>query len=271
MGHSGKASPGSSPRRPRDHVGINRRKWERQSESYDRRFRGVLGGRFARAWGVWRIPEDKLRLLGRVRGKAVLELGCGAARWSVALSRLGARCVGLDQSAAQLSHARRERARGAKALSLVRANAEATPFRDASFDLVFCDWGAMTFCDPYQTVPEAARLLRPDGTFVFVTSTPIFVITDDRRRDRPTRHLRRSYFGLRRIEDPREVEFQLPYGVWIDLFRRNGFVIERLIEPQPGPRARSRYLNPAETRWARRWPREAIWKLRKSEARRSAR
>jgi len=42
---------------------------------------------------------------------------------------------------------------------LVHASGEAVPFPDASFDIVFCDYGAMTFADPYSTVPEAARLL----------------------------------------------------------------------------------------------------------------
>jgi len=43
---------------------------------------------------VWSIPESELNVLGDVRDKDVLEFGCGAARWSIALSRLGARCVG---------------------------------------------------------------------------------------------------------------------------------------------------------------------------------
>ena len=36
------------------------------------------------AWGVWQIPESELHVLGDVRGRDVLELGCGAARWSCA-------------------------------------------------------------------------------------------------------------------------------------------------------------------------------------------
>ena len=41
------------------------------------------------------------------------------------------------------------------------------PLADSSFDLVFCDHGAMSFCDPAVTLPEVARLLRPGGRFVF--------------------------------------------------------------------------------------------------------
>jgi ubiquinone/menaquinone biosynthesis C-methylase UbiE len=35
---------------------------------------------------------------------------------------------------------------------LVHAGAEAAPLADASFDIIFCDHGAMTFCDPFRAV-----------------------------------------------------------------------------------------------------------------------
>ena len=59
------------------------------------------------AWGVVQIPEAELQILGDVAGLDVLELGCGAAQWSIGLARLGARPVGLDLSARQLEYARR--------------------------------------------------------------------------------------------------------------------------------------------------------------------
>ena len=37
------------------------------------------------------------------------------------------------------------------------------PLPDETFDVVFCDHGALTFADPYKVVPECARLLRPMG------------------------------------------------------------------------------------------------------------
>jgi len=116
---------------------------------------------------VWSIPESQLNVLGDVRDKDVLELGCGAAQWSIALAGLGARCVGLDNSARQLEHARRGMAAAGVDFPLVHASAETAPLPDASFDVVFCDHGAMTFADPERTVPEAARLLRPGGLFAF--------------------------------------------------------------------------------------------------------
>ena len=54
---------------------------------------------------MWRIPEAELGVLGEVAGRDVLEYGCGAAQWSIALAGRGARVVGLDQSVNQLAHA----------------------------------------------------------------------------------------------------------------------------------------------------------------------
>jgi ubiquinone/menaquinone biosynthesis C-methylase UbiE len=212
---------------------------------------------------VWQIPEDELHVLGDVAGKDVLEFGCGAAQWSIALAREGARPVGLDNSARQLEHARRYMDQSGVDFPLVHASAESVPLPDASFDIVFCDHGAMTFADPYRTVPEAARLLRPGGLFAFNHHSPFEAVcwADDAEEVGTT--LIRDYFGMYVLLDEGEEYFQLPYGEWIRLFRANGFVIEDLIEPIPAEGATSTYRTDAALAWARRWPAECLWKLRK--------
>ncbi len=217
------------------------------------------------AWGFWRIPESKLRALGDPRGRDILEMGCGAARWSIALARKGARAVGLDLSTAQLTHARRLLRGSRQRVRLVRGDAERLPFRASSFDVVFCDWGAMTFCDPYRTVPQAARVLRPGGRLVFSTSSPFRNLAQNRRTDRIGGRLLYDYFGLHRVEYPEEVNFQLPYGEWIRLFSDNGLVVESLTETRPRPDDKTPYLTTRESLWARHWPLESIWQVRKLE------
>jgi SAM-dependent methyltransferase len=242
----------------------NRRLWQAQSAEYDRRFAKFLGGDDAMAWGFERVPESELGLLGPVRDRDVLELGCGAARWSVGLARRGARAVGLDVSSAQLLRAREEIAAAGVDVRLVEASAESVPLRSRSFDIVFCDWGAMTFCDPRRTVPEAARLLRPGGWFVFSTANPIAMLARDPKADRIRDRFTRDYFGLHRIDFTHEVSFQLPFGEWIALFVENGLRVESLTEPRIRWRKRSPYLTREEFRWGKRWPLEAIWRLRKT-------
>jgi ubiquinone/menaquinone biosynthesis C-methylase UbiE len=146
---------------------------------------------------------------------------------------------------------------------LVHASAEAVPLPDASFDIVFCDHGAMTFADPYRTVPEAARLLRPGGLFAFNHHSPIEVICWPLDSEHVGDRLVLDYFGMHRIDDGEDFSFQLPYGQWIRLFRANGFAIEDLIEPRPSADAASTYRNAEEQAWARRWPAESIWRLRR--------
>lgn len=220
------------------------------------------------SWGLWRVPESELRVLGEPRGKDILEVGCGAARWSFALARRGARPVGLDISSAQLAHAAKFLRRSGSKVRLVRGNAEQLPFPDSTFDVAFCDWGALTFCDPHRTIPEAARVLREGGRLIFSTSSPFRTVAQNRKTDRVGRKLLYDYFDLDRIEYPSgEVNFQLPYGGWIQLFVDNGFLVEGLTETRPRSGARSTYLSEAEEKWARRWPLEAIWRLKKSARR----
>src|SRR6266705_6214001 len=246
-----------------EHVQKNRAMWEASSDEYEQRHEAALSGGNAMAWGLWRIPEAELHILGEVAGKDILEFGCGAARWSIALAERGARPVGLEISSRQLQHARHHMQEAGVDFALVESQAEDVPLPDASFDIVFCDWGAMTFCDPELTVPEAARLLQPGGLFAFATGTPIQFLCQDVKTYRLTDHLVNDYFGMRCLEWENEVDFQLPYGDWIRLFRRSGFVVEDLLEPQPPEGVTSTYRDESETAWARRWPIENIWKLRK--------
>jgi SAM-dependent methyltransferase len=242
----------------------NRTAWDADSDAYQALHGAQLAESGGLAWGTWQIPEAELRVLGDVKGRDVLEFGCGAAQWSIALAGLGARPVGLDLSERQLDHARRLMAEAQVDFPLVHASAEAVPLPDASFDIVFCDHGAMTFADPYRTVPEAARLLRPGGLFAFSHGSAIADLCWPAGAERPGETLVVDYFDLHAIEEDGETNFNLPYGAWIRLFRANGFTIEDLIEPRPPEGATSSYRDAAALAWSRRWPEESIWRLRKT-------
>jgi SAM-dependent methyltransferase len=237
----------------------NRAFWNRDSDDYQRRNAAHIDRHDDPAWGLWQIPESELDVLGDVAGKDVLELGCGAAQWGIALARRGARVTGLDVSERQLEHAREA---GAD-FPLVCASAEEIPLADASFDVVFCDWGATTFTDPYRTVPEVARVLRPGGLFAFSGGTAIEWVCYDERAQRPGAELERPYFGLHRMDLGDHVEYMLGYGDWIRLFVASGLEVLDLVEPQPSAEAQSTYRDDDDRAWARQWPMEQIWRVRK--------
>jgi SAM-dependent methyltransferase len=244
----------------------NRANWDRRSDEYQERNAEFIGRKDEPRWGMWQVPESELGVLGDVAGKDVLEFGCGAAQWSILLAQRGARVVGLDNSGRQLEHARGLMGAAGLDFPLVHASADKVPLQDASFDVVFCDHGAMTFADPYRTIPEAARLLRPGGLLAFSHSTPLAMCCFDDETETMQRRLLTPYFGMHRYEElPDEpVEFNLPYGEWIRLFRENGFRIEALVEVQPPEAAESTYRTAEETEWARSWPMEEIWRCRKT-------
>lgn len=239
----------------------NRAFWDDFSDEYQARHGPELMGR-ALGWGGYGLPEAELRLLGDVVGKDVLELGCGAAQRSIALAQLGARPVGLDNSARQLEHARRLMAEAAVDFPLVHAPAQRVPLPDASFDIVFCDHGAMRYADPRETLPEVARLLRPAGVLAFSTYTPLWMMCRDDEADRIDTCLHTSYFDLYRLDDRESVQFSPTYSEWIRLFHAYGFVVEALIEPPPPEGYETTFQRPKE--WVERWPVEQIWKVRKS-------
>lgn len=241
----------------------NRASWDAFSDEYQAQHAAALAEDSGLHWGTSHVREAELQVLGDVAGKDVLELGCGAAQWAIGLARAGARPVGLDLSARQLEHARRLMAEAGVDFPLVNASAEAVPLPDRAFDIVFCDHGAMTFADPYRTVPEVSRLLRPGGLFAFSHHSPIETICWPLDAAKVGDRLVLDYFDLHRIDDGEDVSYQLPYGTWIRLFRANGFVIEDLIEPRPLPGGTSTYRDADELAWARRWPAECIWRLRR--------
>ena len=123
----------------------------------------------------------------------------------------------------------------------------------------------MSFCDPRVTVPEVARLLRPGGLLAFAQTSPLLYLTWDERRERQDTKLHRSYFGLGRLElGDGTIDFQIPHGEWFGLFRESGFSVEDFVELRPHEDASTTYDDFAPHDWARRWPAEQIWKVRKA-------
>ncbi|MEV6067251.1 class I SAM-dependent methyltransferase [Nocardia sp. NPDC052001] len=111
-----------------------------------------------------------VRLLSAPDISEVLEIAAGTGVVTRALARelaAGTAIVATDLNQAMLDQAA---AIGtARPVRWQRADAQALPFPDASFDAVVCQFGAMFFPDRTGAYAEARRVLRPGGQFVFST------------------------------------------------------------------------------------------------------
>ena len=194
----------------------------------------------------------------------MLELGCGTGYVSAWLARRGARPVAFDPTPSQLAIAGDLQHEFGLAFPLVRAAGEYLPFADDCFDLAISEYGAAIWANPYQWIPEAARVLRPGGILVFLGNSTLSMLCAHEEDDRPSdATMRRPQFGLHRIDwsVPVCTEFHLSHGDRIRLLRRCGFEILELVELRPRPGATTRYTH-MTYEWARRWPCEEAWKAR---------
>ena len=118
---------------------------------------------------------DKLHYLPRLvnfaayRGKALLEVGCGIGTDLVRFARGGAVVTGVDLSSTAIELAKKNlELHGVAAADLRVANAEALPFHDASFDVVYGHGVVQYTADAPQLIRECHRVLKPGGEAIFM-------------------------------------------------------------------------------------------------------
>lgn len=254
------------------HARANREEWNRWAGDYVADARRTWASEEL-YWGLWRMPEATLGTLPDVAGRDMIELGCGTAHWSSWLARRGARAVGIDISEGQLATAEALRAEYGIDFELIHGSAESVPLADSGFDLALSEYGASMWCDPYRWIPEAARLLRPGGTLVFLTQSVLLALCTPPTGAPAGRRLERPQRGMHAFSwpDGQYTDFRLPHGEMVALLRREGFVVEALHELYaPSAEDADMSVTPAcaaaivTPEWARHWPPEEIWVARKT-------
>jgi SAM-dependent methyltransferase len=111
--------------------------------------------------------EYAFYLLGNIRGKLVLDLGCGTGQNLIPLARRGARCIGMDISPDLVALAR-HRLQGSNVTADLRvASAYDTGLPDGSIDVIFCI-ALIHHLDITAVRAEMQRILARDG-FIIVS------------------------------------------------------------------------------------------------------
>jgi demethylmenaquinone methyltransferase / 2-methoxy-6-polyprenyl-1,4-benzoquinol methylase len=131
---------------------------------------GPTYDRYATLLSFGQDPRWRRFLVSRVKvgpDARVLDVATGTAAVAIELvRRCGCTVVGLDRSPEMLAEGRTrvQRAGLADRIELVEGRAENLPFEDASFDALTFTYLLRYVDDPYATLRELARVLRPGAT-----------------------------------------------------------------------------------------------------------
>jgi ubiquinone/menaquinone biosynthesis C-methylase UbiE len=234
--------------------------WDRYADAYQAAARLPLD---VAHYGPDIATEADLRLLGELRGKRVLELGCGAAQCSIVFAKQGATAIAVDFSAEQLAHARRLAEQEGVKLELHHGDVADLAFlRGDSIDLAFSSGTFNWVEDLGRVFRQVHRVLKVGAPLVFSLPHPMSYLFDVGGED--AAWVARSYFDHSPISRPvGEVTLtEYPHS-FSELYMGLSWAsyrVELVLEPEPSP------AGPRSDTWHelyRRVPRYLIVRARK--------
>jgi len=212
------------------------------------------------SWNAVTCPEHQWirRQLGDIRGKKILDLGCGAGEAAVWFAKQGADVTASDLSSEFLALVQRVAALHGTQLHTHHADADRLDFPDNTFDVVYAG-NVLHHVDTDKTLDQIHRILKPGGVLVSwdpLTHNPVINIY--RRMAMPVRTEDEHPLHIRDINKFRQrftdVRFDCFWFSTLWIFLRF-YVVER-VHP-----SKERYwkkiikeharLTPIYNRWAR--------------------
>lgn len=116
------------------------------------------------------LIDDMLDALALARGMLLLDVGCGSGEWHAALATRAVITVGVDLMPGMLEAARQIGDELEPRPRLIGGDAQALPFRPATFDRVLCSGVLYHVSDCRQALAEMHRVLREGGRAVISTN-----------------------------------------------------------------------------------------------------
>jgi SAM-dependent methyltransferase len=125
--------------------------------------------------------QHVLQQFGDVRGKRILDYGCGLAEGGIYLAKLGASVVGVDVSERMLAAARELAGQHGVEIETRLVSSARIPAADGEFDLVYGN-GVLHHVDLDTAVPELARVMGPQARGCFIEPLPYNPVINVYRR-----------------------------------------------------------------------------------------
>lgn len=121
------------------------------------------------------IMPQMLKFLGDVKGKQILDLGCGEGGYSRELAQRGARVTAVDCSEPAIRYATEQAEKEGLLIEHYQRNSnDLFEIADESFDIVLCSMMLMDCEDFEGTIKEVVRVLKPGGRLFASVLHPCF-------------------------------------------------------------------------------------------------
>lgn len=173
-----------------------------------------------------------LSLLPDVKGKKVLDAGCGPGIYSEWLIKNGANITAIDASPMMIEMAKQRLGKTAD-IRLADMSKPLDFLESSSFDVVLSPLALDYIGDWRSIFAEFYRLLRPSGYFIFSVAHPFFDYiyhkTDNYFETQLVSCQWRGFEGVR-VEMP---SFRRPLNELLNPLLEIGFQLEKIIEPLP--------------------------------------
>ena len=118
---------------------------------------------------TWR--KKAIKIIGKINPKAILDVASGTGDFAIESKSLNPdRIVGLDISEEMLNVGRKkiEKKGLSSLIEMVKADSEAMPFKDNSFDAITVGFGVRNFAHLEVGLGEMLRVLKPGGMVAII-------------------------------------------------------------------------------------------------------
>lgn len=201
------------------------------------------------SYGVDGPTETQVGLLGEVRSKRVVELGCGDGRNLLALAQAGARAIGVDHNPAKLSIARARNEESEVKFETKESDiAELTFIGADTVDAALSIDAISNFADPGKLMRQAHRVLKNQGLLIVALAHPTADLLDENGL------VTKSAFETSSITSTHgalsKTRFRHSIPSLVESLVKSGFRLEKLVEPRTTRSSRPgvRYLDRFPTR-----------------------
>ncbi|MFC1696826.1 class I SAM-dependent methyltransferase [Nanoarchaeota archaeon] len=119
------------------------------------------------------IPAT-LSFIDKVKGKKIIDLGCGSGIYADLLIKKGAKVFGIDISKKLIEIAKQEVPKG----KFKVANFEKLPYKKHTFDIAISALALHYVKDWNKVFKEVNRVLKKGGIFIFSTGNPVMEVRE---------------------------------------------------------------------------------------------